>query len=491
MLAVLHTTVLETIRRHRMCRAGDSVAVAVSGGADSTALLLLLRELARDLGVSLSVAHFNHCLRGAESDADQEFVQQLAARLELDLAAGREDVAAGCRNHENLEAAARRMRYAFLNSLVAEGRATRVAVAHTAEDQAETVLAHITRGTGPAGLAGIYPVAGAVVRPLLDVRREALRTFLREKGQPWREDSSNADRARLRTQMRTELLPHWASVTGADVVEQLCRLAQHARVDEQFWDAILQDIFLRTVRRDNEGLRIAVSDLLAPTANVTGGASPPEVVTATLSQRLVRRILLELRGDRHVATSAHVAQVLRLARDSISGRRTGLPGGVEVERIFDDLVFWRRNSLSGRIPSAETARVPISYQHTLDLPPPGSAGISLAAGAKRLRLKVIDWPAGESETRRLASALDCAHLHPPLVLRNWQPGDAYRPAGRQRSRKLKEMFRERRISRSDRLTWPVLLSGGNPVWAAGFPVATEALVTRETRRALVITEESS
>src|SRR4029077_1332043 len=179
----------ETIRRHGMISAGDRVGVAVSGGADSVALLLLLDELRSSLGISLVVLHLNHLLRGTESDADERFVVELARERGLDCISASEDVAAAAhREGWNLEDAARRLRYAFFERAVRDERATRVAVAHTADDQAETVLARLIRGTGTTGLAGIHPIIGSVVRPLLDVRRQELKNYLARRDQKWRED---------------------------------------------------------------------------------------------------------------------------------------------------------------------------------------------------------------------------------------------------------------------------------------------------------------
>src|SRR5712691_9786142 len=178
----LHQRVLATIRRHRMLRAGETVGVAVSGGADSVALLRLLDELREVLGIRLLVLHFNHQLRGPDADADEQFVAQLADARGLQFLSGRQNVAAQARQHGwNLEDASRRLRYQFFSQVVDSGRAGRIAVAHTADDQAETLLAHLVRGTGPTGLAAIYPVAGHVVRPLLDIRRQALRAYRSEE----------------------------------------------------------------------------------------------------------------------------------------------------------------------------------------------------------------------------------------------------------------------------------------------------------------------
>jgi len=204
----LSQRIVDSVRRHRMFAPGAVAGVAVSGGADSVALLLLFEELKATLGVRLLVVHFNHQLRGEESDCDEKFVRSLAEARGLEFIAGSEDVAGRAReNGWNLEDAGRRLRYQFFAGLVQEGRAMRIAVAHTADDQAETVLAQMVRGTGPAGLAGIYPVTEAVVRPLLQVRRDELRAFLAGRRQTWREDSTNGDVSRLRARIRSRLTP--------------------------------------------------------------------------------------------------------------------------------------------------------------------------------------------------------------------------------------------------------------------------------------------
>ena len=217
--------VLATIRRHGMLKPGDVAGVAVSGGADSVALLLLLEGLREALGIRLLVLHFNHELRGEESDEDERFVANLAGTLGIEFIAGRENVAARAKEAgSNLEDAARKCRYAFFEEMAREGRVTRVCVGHTADDQAETVLAKIIRGTGPAGLAGIYPVAGNVVRPQIEIRRAELREFLKGQGQSWREDSSNLDETRLRARRRCPIARR-RSRRSRDLRARACRTA--------------------------------------------------------------------------------------------------------------------------------------------------------------------------------------------------------------------------------------------------------------------------
>lgn len=182
--------VLRSIRQSGLIVPGDRVAVAVSGGADSVALLRLLCAFRAALGITICVVHFDHRLRHRESQADAEFVARLSRDLGLELFLESADVRDAARRHKwNLEDAARRLRYAFFERLVHEGRVSSVAVAHSKDDQAETVLARLFRGCGPAGLASIHPRVGSVIRPLLEIRRAELRSYLRYLGQSWREDS--------------------------------------------------------------------------------------------------------------------------------------------------------------------------------------------------------------------------------------------------------------------------------------------------------------
>src|SRR5690348_690295 len=232
----------QTIKKHGMLRAGDRIGIAVSGGADSIALLKIFHSLRAELGIVLVVIHFNHQLRGAESDEDEKFVASLAESLALPFIAGRAEVAVVAKqNGWNLEDAARRLRYKFFQDALKEHGITCVATAHTSDDQAETVLARIIRGTGLAGLAAIHPVRGNIIRPLLDVRRAELREYLNSIHQNWREDSSNADTHRLRARLRGGLLPQLERDFSPSIVSNLNTLADLAREEELFWKSLVEN----------------------------------------------------------------------------------------------------------------------------------------------------------------------------------------------------------------------------------------------------------
>ncbi|MBZ5703092.1 MAG: tRNA lysidine(34) synthetase TilS [Acidobacteriia bacterium] len=487
--------VLHSLQRQAMLRPGDRVAVAVSGGADSVALLLLLEELRERLGIVLSVAHFNHQLRGKASDADEKFVARLAAARALPFHVHRADVAAEARRRRgNLEDAARRLRYEFFARLVQEGHANRVAVAHTADDQAETVLAHILRGTGLAGLGGIHPLVDHVLRPLLELRREELRAYLRARKQRWREDVTNLDLTRLRARIRRKLLPLLERSFQPAVVAHLTELAERAREDEAFLEALAAERVAALARREEHAVRIRAADLLRPwkeeaRLGTEGPETPAKERAATaraLSKRLLRRIVASVKQRPGQLTAQHLEALLHLAEHGPSGNVLQLPGGVEARRDLDDVVIRGQSAPPGK-PAAGPAAREFAYPVHL-----GARGATVIVPELNcvFHLRVIDWPARRGETREVAAVLDRNRLRAPLLLRNWRPGDAFRPAGHQRPHKLKRLFLEKRISRWQREGWPVLTSGGAIAWVRGFPVAAEFAPDERTRAGIVIVEES-
>jgi len=318
-------------------RPGMKLAAAVSGGADSVALLTLLAETRSQLGFVLSAVHFNHRLRGKASDLDEKFVVGLAERFAVTLHIGRGDVAGkALREKSNLEDAARRARYSFFERLSGQGLLDAVATAHTMDDQAETVLAHILRGTGIAGLAGIHPSSASVRRPLLDFRREELRKYLHAKKRPWREDATNRDTNRSRARMRKKLLPLLVKEFNPAAIEHLASLATRAREQAQFVDCLAHKIFETLVTRGEFSARISIAGFLDP-ANLV----QPEAAS-TVRSALAYKIVAQLK-DRHGQLSAgHLDSILRLAQNGEPGKRIQLPGGVDVLREKDSLLFRKR-----------------------------------------------------------------------------------------------------------------------------------------------------
>jgi tRNA(Ile)-lysidine synthase len=366
---------------------------------------------------------------------------------------------------------------------VQSGHVDKVAVAHTADDQAETVMGHILRGTGLAGLGGIHPRVGHVVRPLLGVRRGELRAYLKSKKQTWREDATNRDTARMRARIRKKLMPLLEKQFQAAVVEHLATLAELAREDEAFLDAIVSDAMRTCVEKGARWTKISTSDLLARIRDFTTESTEFTENNLAICGRIVRRSVGEVKPRTGQLNAAHVRLILDLALRGRNGTCLDLPGGLHVRREHDSLVFCAGSSLT------ESKRGGgVEYQYAVDLD-----GLTTNIRVPELscvfRFRVIDWPAKRRDTIEAGYVLDREGLQWPLTLRNWHPGDRFRPCGHRNEHKLKRLLSKKRVSGREREGWPVVTSGGALVWARGFPVAAELAANEKTRFGVVITEE--
>lgn len=478
------------LRDSHWAPAGQRVGVAVSGGADSVALLLLLFELKEKLGIVVSIVHFNHKLRGRASDADEKFVGRLAERLGLPFFVDREDISGKSkRERANLEDAARRARYAFFERLVAERQLDKIAVAHTADDQAETVLSHILRGTGLAGVGGIHPEFGCVFRPLLHFRRADLRAYLRSRRQDWREDATNRDTKRTRARIRLKLMPLLEKQFQPAVVDHLCRLADLARADDGWLNFSAKWRVAALAKDSDDGIRIAAGDLLGSPKNQDEIASDHELLrhvgkhNLAMTSRMIRRIVEMVKPRAGQLSSVHVDAVLRLAQQPDGGKSLPLPGGVEVRRERDFLVFHP----AALKYSGQVRPDPPPFSHRLNLES-DVTDVPLVEQSCCLRFRVIDWPLQGRETNVTGAVLDRERFAVPLMVRNWRPGDSMQPLGHQRRHKLSRLLNELGVNRWQKASWPVLACGEEIAWTRGLPVAVEFAAGDSTRKAVVITE---
>jgi tRNA(Ile)-lysidine synthase len=356
-------------------------------------------------------------------------------------------------------------------------------VAHTADDQAETVLSHILRGTGLAGLGGIHPTAGAVIRPLLGIRRSELRAYLRGKKQPWREDRTNRDVTRMRARIRTKLLPLLEKQFQPAVVKHLVTLAELAREDEAFLNLFAESRLIHDFAEAPHNpfaadakprlLRIHVTDL------VDSARTHPAI-----AQRMVRYIVAKIKRRPGQLGANHVDAVLELARNGQSGTSLSLPGGVEVRKERDTLAF--RTAENAKHDATHQAAH--EFEFVIDLAR-GSQDVRVPERGCAFRFRVIDWPSQRAETSKEEIVLDRDRLRYPLVLRNWRPGDRFCPLGHRSAHKLKRLLNEKRISRWERDGWPVLTSGGVLAWVRGFPAGAEFAADERTRAGILIAEE--
>jgi len=463
----LHERVRRAIERDRLLPPGCRVLAAVSGGADSVAMLLLLRQLAPECGFAVAgIAHFNHRLRGSESDGDELFCRELAARLGIPVEVGSADVAALARDGQvSIEVAARRARYAWFGDVANRLGAQHVATGHTRDDQAETFLLRVLRGAGSSGLAGIQPARGIFVRPLLDVRRQDLVAWLDEAGERYRDDSSNRDLAIPRNWIRHQLLPLLEEHLNADMTAVLSRQA--------------------LVLRDESALlgQMAEQGRLAVESSVDGGGIALDVarlgaLPVAVARRVVRTALLRVNDSRFLGFD-HVEQVLDLAAGSRFGVAADLPG-IRVERNPSAVVLSRRES---RGPDA-----PVSFSYSL--PVPGRLVIPECGCV----IETTEAGAGTSQVvrdkgvnARNEAVVDSEAAVGGLWVRSRLPGDSVRPLGLGGRKKLQDVLVDLKVSRALRDRVPVVVDcRGRIVWVAGYVTGDEARVTDRTQTVVIL-----
>ncbi|HET6933705.1 MAG TPA: tRNA lysidine(34) synthetase TilS [Candidatus Angelobacter sp.] len=460
-MAELREKLRKYVSEHRLFAPGDRVAIAVSGGADSVALLRLLLELRKELGISVSVAHFHHNIRGAEADADQQFVADLASEYDLGFHCASGD--APRLSHEqkiSLETAARELRHEWFASLVTQSIVDKVATGHTLDDQAETVLMRIVRGTGSRGLSAISPYHSEkrLVRPLLAISRSELVKYLRSLKQPWREDATNQDPRHTRNRVRHNLLPLLERDFNPAIRETLSELAEIARGEAEYWKAEAERLLsglLKEGKPSRSGRSSGASD---------GRVWSVELRPLNALPLAIRRHVLKSMAENAGADLdfKHLQALTDLAEKSARRRKLHLPGGLSASCSFRELQI-------------EAAQPSATQEYELILPVPGE--VEIPSLCSRIRARLLRPSEADVSGYNPALLLERARLTPDLKVRNWRAGDRFFPAHTQSPRKVKELLQASRLGRElsdvERRSWPVVESGGQIVWMRGFPVPAD------------------
>jgi tRNA(Ile)-lysidine synthase len=461
-------SVRRTVRRYGLLPAGSRVAVALSGGADSVVLLHVLLELAAEENFQVAGAlHLNHLLRGGDSDADELFCRQLVSSLALPARIGRVDVAARARaGRISIEQAGHIARHEFFDRAAVELGATRVAVAHTKDDQAETFLLRLLRGAGPRGLGGMSPEWGIVIRPFIHTSRADVRAFVQARGLSFREDASNADVAIPRNRIRHELLPLLERRFATGIVDVLDRDAAIARDDAAYLEEAARKASTRLISRTSRGVEIDADALRRE--------------PAAIARRVIRLAQQWAAGERFIGFDASEA-VLHFAVSKSTGQ-LDLPGH-RVNRRGSRLVLTASRGREKPAPARD-------FSYPLEVPgqvvvPEAACAISAATANIGFRRSVAELL--EASAERDQVVVEAGRLAAPLSVRNRRPGDRFRPLGLGGRKKLQDLFVDAKTDRLERQVTPVIVdSSGRIVWVAGHALAEEFRVTDTTRDVVIL-----
>ena len=461
--------------QHQLWAPDVRVIAAVSGGSDSVAMVFLLRELAaRGELVLAGLAHLHHHIRGGDADRDAAFCRELAARLETAAFVGDADVPSiAQRDGLSIEVAGRRARQRFYAEAIATAGAARVAVAHTRDDQAETVLLRLTRGAGTAGLSGMAPRRGPVVRPVLDATRAELQQFLRDRGETWREDATNLDRTIPRNLVRHEVLPRLRMI-NARTDNALVRAADMLRVDAEFLETLANAAYLQIVQPDTE------EKLLVSAAELTK-------LPSALATRVARYALETVNPTR----SYGLEEAQKLCAFAAGGTGGNL-AGVAMERLGAKVVLSIRR-VQWVQPVQRVHQVPSVDSFELTLRVPGTVEAPHGIWAVSAEGPQTAQPA-QIELLKTAAAggrqvvVDARELGAHLIVRPRRPGDRLQPLGAPGRKKVQDVLVDRKVPKDDRDRVPIVTTEqGQIVWVAGEVLAEPFRVTSLTATVVVLT----
>lgn len=434
--ASLISRVERTVRQQRLFRPGDTLVVALSGGADSTALLDLLSRLP-GYNLHLIAAHLNHCLRGAESDADAEFCRMAASRYCIPFQVRRVDVKGMASDSGlNLEDAGRRARIQFLGEIRSTYDAAAVVLAHHADDQAETVLMRLLRGSGMAGLSGMaFRNARGYVRPLLEISRSEIERYLVGLGLKWREDASNSDTMYLRNRIRHQLLPLLEEYNPA-IRSCLASTASILSGDEELLAELAEQAFTGACRTVDGAVVCSVAQI--------------RTLNTALRRRVLRHAFKLLAGSLDGVSQRHIEALCALIDSDRPNSRLALPQTVTAVREYDRIALTRAAAADPDTGFELLITEPGIYR----LPSGGTITVDSAATAF-------------FATDSCSVSLDPARIPFPWLVRTFNPGDRMVPFGMSGRKKVKDIFIDRKIPHSGRRCIPLLFCGDDLIWIAG------------------------
>jgi tRNA(Ile)-lysidine synthase len=451
--------VRETISRYEMIRQGEAVLVAVSGGPDSVCLLDILHELADELKISLIVSHYNHGLRPAEDESETLFVRELAKNLNLPSVTGKAPPSLWKRR-ASIEEWARNARYHFLEKVRVKQRAQKIALGHNLDDQAETIIMRLLRGSGPSGLTGIPPCRDrTIIRPLIEVERREIERYLKARRLNYVTDSSNLKTDFTRNKIRLELM-HLLEQHQPKLAHLLGQTADILREEDAYLERISEAWLSREAELEpDNSFQIPISSFLK--------------LPIALRRRVIRQIIGRAKHDLRRISWDHVESIQKLAQAEKPQASIHLPGRLNVRRTYDHLIV-----------SSGEGRKPRHFSYILDAP--GVYGIkeigrtiSIAEVRNRKGLDLRQSP--------YTAFLDADKVRYPLKVRSFKPGDRFVPLGMTGHKKLKDFFVDLKVPAKMRYSTPILCCDDTIVWVSGLRIDDRFKVTPETKRVLKIT----
>ena len=447
-----------TIKRYNMLNKGDGVLVGVSGGPDSLTLLYIIKDLEKEYNLRIYAAHINHCLRDNESDLDEEFVKFNCENLGVPLFCKRVDVDGISKSKKiSLEEAGRFARYEFFEEISKKINAQKIAVAHNANDNAETILMRITRGCGLDGLCGIKPVRDNIIRPLIEIKREDIESYCKDNNLNPRIDLSNLDKTYTRNKIRLELIPYLEKEFNEKIINIINRMSNLVCLDAEYINLELQKIMKEIIIKQNEEYIIVNLDKINKQSEF-------------IIPKILRLLILELQGNLVEIEQINVLELMKFIKYAKTGSKHDLPKGLKVKKSYNELTIYKNNNII-------EAR---KYSYSINIP-----GNTLIEEVKT-SIDACFTDSLDVKVDKYTQFFDYDKIKDSLFVRTRMDGDVFSPSGMRGTKKVKDYFIDKKIPKEDREQIPIIATKNEVVWIIGERISEKYKVDNTTKKILVL-----
>lgn len=453
-------SVLDTIKKYNMLEIGDKVIVALSGGPDSVCLLHILYTLKQKYNLTIYAAHVNHCLRGEEADADEEYAKKLSARLGIECFVKRVDINKLSKERGlSSESAGREARYEFFEELRKRLQANKIALAHNANDQAETVLMRIIRGSGMEGITGIKPIRGNIfIRPIINIRRGSIEKYCEVNDLNPRIDKTNLENIYARNKIRLELIPYIEENFNEDIISTLNRFADTISRDNDYLESLSQEMYKSYCEKKEHKVIIYKEAFEEQEAILT---------------RIVRKAISEIKGNLYNVEKVHIYDLLKL-QDGTTGRKINLPDNVTAFNNYGNIEL-SRNKTSSKNEAQSEYTLSIDTKKLIEK---FNISISLRIISPNERINFKD---GE-----YTKYFDADKVKNKVIVRSRKDGDRFTPFGMKNSKKLKDFFIDLKVPQEERDKIPLICFDEEIGWVVGFRISENYKISKDTKNILEI-----
>lgn len=457
--------VLNTIKNYNMIEEGDRVVVGVSGGPDSVCLLYVLDYIRKDLNIKLYIAHIEHGFRGKASIEDAEFVKELGHRLGIEVFIKYIDVPKFIEESGlSPEEAAREVRYDFYDEVLTNADANKVALGHNLDDQTETLLMRLIRGTGTKGLGGISPVReGKFIRPLIEIPRTEIMDFLNKNNINYRIDKTNLEDIYHRNSIRLSLIPLLEKEYNPNLKQTLARMAHIIRQDNLYLEELAEKEYRKWSSKGQKGIFLSEQNI--------------KPLPFPIKTRVLLKGIEEFKGSTRDVGLGHILDVISLLEDGKVGACVMLPEKMVIEKVYEGIHITDKGGISEKF---------VPYEYTLKIP--GSCFIP-EAGIELTAEVVLRDEFEEIQGNPFMGQFDFDKINGNLKVRNKRPGDRFKPLGLKGTKKLKDFFIDEKVPIYIRNKTPLLVSGSDIVWVVGFRISNDYKLDKNTQKILIVKKE--